>query len=297
MPKIDIPIKRLMQERPMDWIEYLLPEHSEKHFSEFKQNLVPKAESRTDAIWQIGTGEESFYLHFEPQGYQDHAFPARMLRYRADLWEYTLSNGLGAPSICQIALFIFPGNENKENCLIDQWDKREGIKYYYRGLLAWELDKEPILQKKLIALYPLLPLMKEEPGEKPEQIMERTIKAIEEVEDVPLRSDLYVAVSILAERRYTATLIRKFIRREMLMESELLKEWTAEERKEATEKATINVLKSNILDLLEEKFGIVHGGIKDKLQKIQDPDVLRYLSKKIIKAETIEEFEEFLDKC
>ncbi len=292
MPKIDIPIKRLMQERPMDWIEYLLPEHSKKHFREVKQDLVPKAVSRLDALWQIGLGEKSFYLHFEPQGYLDPAFPARMLRYRADLWEYTLTNGLGTPPLCQIALFIFPGNENRENYLIDQWDEKEGIEYYYRVLLAWELDKEPILQKKLVTLYPLLPLMKEKPGEKPEQVMERTVKAIEEVEDVPLRGDLYAAVSILGERRYTAAVIRKYIRREMLMESELLKEWTAEERKEAS----INTSISIILKLLDEKFEIVPENIKDKLQEIEDPDVLQYLSTKVIKAETLEEFQQYLEK-
>ncbi len=40
-----------------------------------------------------------------------------------------------------------------------------GISYSYRILRTWELHKEVVLQKKLVSLYPLLPLMKERPGE------------------------------------------------------------------------------------------------------------------------------------
>ncbi len=49
--------------------------------------------------------------------------------------------------------------------------------------------------------------MRKEPGETFEQIMELTVKAIEKVENVPLRVDLYATTSILAEKRYTAALI------------------------------------------------------------------------------------------
>ncbi len=93
MPKVDIPIKRLMQKRPEDWIAYLLPEQEDPLFDVVKPEKVPKAESRMDALWKLRDGDEFYYLHFEPQGYFDVAFPARMLRYRADIWEYTLSEG------------------------------------------------------------------------------------------------------------------------------------------------------------------------------------------------------------
>ena len=81
------------------------------------------------------------------------------------------------------------------------------------------------------------------------------------------------------------------------MESELLKEWTAEEREEAAERATINTSLSIILRLLDEKFEIVPKSIKDKLQEIKDPEVLQYLSAKVIKAETLEEFQQYIEKA
>jgi len=109
VPKTDITIKRLMQARPEDWIEFLIPEHKTSIFTEVKPDKTPKAESKMDALWQIGTGENMFYLHFEPQGYLDVTLPARMLRYRADTWEYTLFNGQGTPSIYQAVLYMRTG--------------------------------------------------------------------------------------------------------------------------------------------------------------------------------------------
>lgn len=77
------------------------------------------------------------------------------------------------------------------------------------------------------------------------------------------------------------------------MDSPLLKEWTEEERKEAAKEATLSI----ILVQLEEKFDLIPKRIKDQLSAIQDLEALRYLTKKIIKAATLEEFEKFLEKA
>jgi len=181
LPKVDIPLKRLMQLRPKDWIKYLLPELSGEEFAEIKSEKVPKAESRMDALWQIGVGTKLTYLHLEPQGYRDTALPARMLRYRADIWEYTMSKGLGAPSIRQAVLFLYPEHDNGINRLKDAWDEKTTIDYNYKVLRAWELEKTTVLKQKLVALYPLLPLMQELPGETPENVLQAAINAIKEI--------------------------------------------------------------------------------------------------------------------
>ncbi len=193
-----------------------------------------------------------------------------------------------------MVLFIFPENENRTNRIKDIWDENAGIDYSYRVMRTWEQDKRTILDKKLLALYPLLPLMHKEPGETLEQVMELTVKAIEKVENMPLKADLYATTSILAEQKYTASLIRKFIRREMLMESELLKEWTAEERREAADIAAINTSLSIVIKLLGEKYDFVPKHIKEHLHQINDPDLLQTLSTKIIKIGTLDEFEQYL---
>ncbi len=73
------------------------------------------------------------------------------------------------------------------------------------------------------------------------------------------------------------------------MESELLKEWIAEERKE--------VLQNAMLGQLEEKFDIVPKHIREKLQQVEDDEILNALSRKLISASSLEEFEKLLDKA
>ena len=79
------------------------------------------------------------------------------------------------------------------------------------------------------------------------------------------------------------------------MESQLLKEWTAEERKEAAEAAAKEATIAILLELLDEKFDFVPGHVQDRLHAIEDPAKLKYLTKKIIKAATMEEFEGYLE--
>jgi hypothetical protein len=55
-----------------------------------QSDLVPriKKESLMDNVKWLN---DSVIVHFEPMGYKDIALPARMLRYRSDIWEYTAS--------------------------------------------------------------------------------------------------------------------------------------------------------------------------------------------------------------
>ena len=113
MPKIDIPTKRLIQIRPMDWVKAILPEYENAEIAELKPDKVPRTESRLDSLFWIQNEKEQFILNIEPQGYLDPAIPVRMLRYRSDVWEYTISKGLMTPSIKQVVVFFYPHHDNK----------------------------------------------------------------------------------------------------------------------------------------------------------------------------------------
>jgi len=45
-----------------------------------------------------------------------------------------------------------------------------------------------------------------------------------------------------------------------------------------------------LLDALEEKFSVVPEGLQDKLQEIQEREVLRNLHRQAIRASSLEEF-------
>ncbi|HHW44107.1 MAG TPA: hypothetical protein GXX25_09945 [Desulfotomaculum sp.] len=103
MPKIDIPVKRLVQRRPGDWVKYLNPGCAEDRISPFKSEYIPRAESRLDNVFEVEDPGGCYLVNFEPMGYHDVALPARMMRYRSDIWEATLNDRKGTPPIVQAA--------------------------------------------------------------------------------------------------------------------------------------------------------------------------------------------------
>ena len=133
MPKIDVPIKRLMQTRIEDWIEFLIPNCNKDWIKEMDPTKVPaKKESRLDKLILIDSPEEKFILNIEPQGYLDYKMPARMLRYRSDIWEYTIELGMGTPSIKQAVVYFYKAHDNKQYSLVDTWNNEDTLKYCYQ---------------------------------------------------------------------------------------------------------------------------------------------------------------------
>lgn len=239
-------------------------------------------------------------LNIEPQGYLDYTMPARMLRYRSDIWEYTIQKHMGTPSIKQAVIYFFKEHDNKRYDLSDRWGSEETLKFSYRSIKVWEMKKCPVIEKKLVGLYPILPLMEKNEDETDENILKDTISVIKTVDNESLQADLLAVTSILASERFTSDLVKKYIRREMLMDSPLFHEWVEEERKEAakeaTEKAQKDTTKKNILDLLLEKFDFVPKDIREDVQSMDDIEALDGLVKKIIKVDTIDDFKNLLRK-
>lgn len=116
-----------------------------------KTEKVPKTESRLDSLFWVESPDGPYILNIEPQGYKDKATPTRMLRYRADIWEYTMSKDRSTPRINQAVIFYFPEHDNERNTLNDDWQGKLTIDYNYEVIKVWELKKE----LKLIIFFPL----------------------------------------------------------------------------------------------------------------------------------------------
>ena len=298
MSQIDIPLKRLMQIRLEDWVEYLIPNCIINCITELDTSKVPsKKESRLDKLILINSLEETFILNIEPQGYLEHKLPARMLRYRSDIWEYTIEKNLGTPSIKQAVIFFYEKHDNKKYSLSDNWNDEETLKFSFKAIKVWEIDKNSVINKNLIGLYPLLPLMKKEKEETNDDIIVNTISIIKAVQNDALQADLLAVMSILAEEKFTRELIRKYIRRDMLMKSLLFSEWIEEERQEAVEKTAKESTKKHIIDLLSEKFIFVPKDIREGITYLDDLVILEDIHRRIIKIDSLEEFQQLLDKA
>lgn len=292
MAKTDMPSKRLIQLRPDDWAKMVLKDTRDIFLTEMKPDKNPKVESRLDSLFWVGKGKETFILNIEPQGYYESSLPARMLRYRADIWEYTMGIGMGAPSIKQVVVFFNPKDDNKLHEIKDERADGSNISFSYDVIKIWEIKKDYIIGNNLLGLYSLLPLMEIEPGESDEEVIEKSVKTIETIEDKALREDALAAMSIMSSDRYSSSLIQKYVRREMIMNSPLFEEWAVEERKEG---AVINS-RETIIDLLVEKFDFVPKSLREKIATINDKDIMSDLTRKIIKTSSLEEYEDLIDK-
>ena len=297
MAKIDFPIKRLIQLRLTDWVKLVIPECKSIEITEMDIEKLPKVASSMDKLVWVDDGKKRKIINLEPQGYKDTSFSARMLRYRADIWEYTLIKGMGNPPIIQAAIYFFKTNIQAPKKLTDTGNNNSLIQYDYDMIKVWKLKKSKIIQNKLIGLYPLLPLMEREPDETPEEIIELTVNTINNVEEEPLKRDLLSVMSVVSSKEFSKDLIKKYVRRDMLMQSPLYQEWIEEERKEAAQKANINRLRMDISELLIEKFDFITKDITEKINSINDESILDSLIRKIIKTDTLEEYLNILNRA
>ncbi|MBF7081980.1 Rpn family recombination-promoting nuclease/putative transposase [Desulfallas sp. Bu1-1] len=251
MPKIDIPIKKLIELRPADWARYVQPGCREEWVTKFKTNYTPKKESRLDSVLEITDPGGPYLLNFEPMGYRDNALPARMLRYRSDIWEATLTDGRGTPPIRQVVVFFFQDDDNGLHRLRDRWDGGL-LEYSYTVIRVWDERRQPVIARRLVGLYPLLPLMRgEDDDETPEQALRESMAAVQGIEDEALQLDLLAVMAILAGGKFPPDLVLSMIRREMVMESPIFQEWVKEERAEAEAEGKVEVARTALSEGLD----------------------------------------------
>lgn len=300
MPKIDIPIKRLFQRRPADWVKYVLPDCREDWIRPYQTEYTPKKESRLDNVFEITDPKGTYLVNFEPMGYYDVALPARMLRYRSDIWEATMIEGKGIPSIRQVVIFFYRENDNKVHRLNDYWGKATMLNYTYRVLRIWDEPRQQVIENELIGLYPLLPLMKgNREKEEPKQVLQESISVIQNVNDKSLQQDLLAAMAILAGGKYAPELIHMMIRREMVMQSPIYQEWVKEERAEAEARGIgrgkIEKAQDAICKILNRRFGLDSLKLQHQVKSIDSEPILDWIFDEIMDINTKEDAKNIIE--
>jgi predicted transposase YdaD len=285
MPKLDIPIKKLIELRPTDWVRYVQPGCREEWVTDFKTNYTPKKESRLDSVLEITDPSGPYLLNFEPMGYRDNTLPARMLRYRSDIWEATLTEGKGTPPIRQVVVFFYRDDDNGLHRLRDKWD-RGILEYEYTVIRVWEERRQPVIAATLVGLYPLLPLMRgENKEETPEQALKECISAVQEIENEALQLNLLAVMAIMASGKYPSKLVLSMIRREMVMESPIFQEWVREERTEAK----AEMAQDAICKFMEVRFGTASLDLQQQVRSISSLEELNRIMNSIYTAGTVDE--------
>ena len=290
-----------MQRRPNDWIKFINPKCRDEQIKPYKSEYVPKTESRLDQVFEVDDLEGNYLVNFEPVGYKDTALPARMMRYRSDIWEATLNDNKGTPHILQAVILFYPKHDNENHVLKDSCDNITTLHYTYRVIRIWEYSRQEVIEKKLLGLYPLLPLMKGKPGEKAKEVIQESIKTICQIEDAALQKDLLAVMALLAGGKYPVSLVKSLIGRELIMQSPIYQDWIREEREEAEAnglnkgrvegkaegKAEATVVA--ICKYLNVKFGQKSQNMQKKVRFISDLEILDQTLEKLFAVDTLEE--------
>jgi hypothetical protein len=178
-----------------------------------------------------------------------------------------MNKGWDIPHIRQVIVFFYPEHDNKNHRLENRNNDKTYLDYCYDTILVWKQKKQSVLENKLVGLYPLLPLMEQDEGETQEEIIEQTVKVINSVDDEGLRIDLLSIMSILAEEIYPSDLIKKFIGRDLIMRSALLREWVTEAQLDARMEEKIEMARKMLRRGLKLEY--VAEDTKLSIEKIQ----------------------------
>ena len=131
--------------------------------------------------------------------------------------------------------------------------------------------------------------------------MQITMETINTVQNQSMRADLLAVMSILVGEKFTNDLVKKYVRRDMLMNSPIYNEWVAEERKEAAEKAkeeaALDTSKRKLIELLTVRFDMLQLSTIKNIKELKEDSMLDELFRKAITIPSIVEFEKLLFKA
>lgn len=174
-----------------------------------------------------------------------------------------------------LAFFIKkPKNvKNIQDCFESIVQDLDILKYKYRVIKAYEIDKNEILEEGEVVLYPLRVFMKYE-EETEEEHMQECLRAVEDLED----KDYYYLTVQCIKKLYKGSEYEIYVREEILMQSVLYQKPFDKGRKEGIEKGrkegklevVRNALKEGMeIDLVAKLTGLSKKEIKEIAKEIE----------------------------
>jgi len=170
-----------------------------------------------DFLTKVNMNSESFILHveFETAYKSNTDMMKRMLRY------YTYIKWHNDLPVYQV-LVVLKNPENIKDIKGSFESSVQGLdvlKYNYRVIKAYEIDKNEILKQGKIVLYPLRVFMKYEEEDEQDHIQE-CLYAVENLDD----KDYYFLTVECIKKLYQKSKYEKYLKEEILMKSSLYKE-------------------------------------------------------------------------
>jgi len=239
-------------------------------------------EERVDFVHELEYNGQESLLHIEFQLQHQKDFPKRVFIYSAELTDQF------DKSVISLALYL----SRRESPIPESYTVSLGNnvinRFSYPVLKLWDYEEE-IRSGRLKELVPLLPMIVKEPTV---ATLEEERQLILQEKDDKKRGRLLATAITIASRYFDQDFLWKFFREEVgdMREVPFISDWIKEGWQEGRQEGYAQACKEDIISLLEAKFGVVNGNILRSLDKVDRVESMRMLLKKILEAETQEEF-------
>ena len=176
------------------------------------------------------------------------------------------------------------------------------LRVNYHLVRVWEMEGSALLKRGDLWLLPLVAAAKSGRSE----ILEAERQIYEGDLDRGVKADLLAILTIFAgfkDRTFVEELLRR--RRDIMIESvayEIIKEEGIAEGLErgiveGMEKGALQAFNGMVVDVLEERFNIVPVRLAEKIAGVKNAAVLKGLLRQAIRCESLEMFEQILEKA
>lgn len=162
------------------------------------------------------------------------------------------------------------------------------LKYNYKVIKAYEIDKSEILKEGKVVLYPLRVFMKHDEIDE-EKHIEECLETVEKLED----KDYYFLTVECIKKLYKESKYEKYVKEEILMQSQLYKEPYEKGREEGIEEGRRKEKMDTTIRLLTKKFGTIPPEIKKSISKL-DMVTLELIVDEIFEYESLEDMKKYL---
>ncbi|MEJ1936265.1 Rpn family recombination-promoting nuclease/putative transposase [Nostoc sp. NIES-2111] len=218
--------KLLAEQYPLEFARWLLtPETTEAKILKTELSLEP---IRADAVTFVQTQERILHIEFQTRTISKPPLPFRMLDYSVRLRrKYKFP-------ITQVVIFL---QETSDEIAFTQEYVDEITTHRYRVVRLWEEDSTLFFNNP--ALLPLAPLTQ---TNSPATLLSQIGNRIARISDIDVRRNIAGCTEILAGLKFDKTLIRQFLREDVMKESVIYQDILEQGNKQGEQRLIIRML-------------------------------------------------------
>jgi len=180
---------------------------------------------------------------------------------------------------------------------VDEYDNGV-VRVRYELVRMWEVEGRELLEMRDLYLLPLVGAARSEE----EEIFEAERLIYESELEREVKADLLTILAIFSGLKSKDMVERLILRRrDIMIESaayDIIKEEGFKEGlKKGLEEGALETARRMVLEVLQERFGVVPRSMMERVREIDNDGVLNVLIRQAVRCESLEEFREAMEKA